>query len=148
MSLNIYLHKEDIPKNITLYDNNDLFFDGSTLLRDSAWCERILKEIDKASYNSSETFIGRDKELGAIYREHLSTGGKTLLNILEHPDCCFSLIECGANAKELALQLPTGNLLWIPDQLFIEDDVACDAICNGVHFDVVGNLIDFMSEEM
>lgn len=44
-------------------------------------------------YNSPATFIGRDPSLGALYKQHLSTGTKTLLNVLNHPDKCFSTID-------------------------------------------------------
>lgn len=44
-------------------------------------------------YNSPATFIGRDPSLGALYKQHLSTGTKTLLNVLNHPDKCFDTMQ-------------------------------------------------------
>ena len=144
MSLILYLDKEDVPQGTFLCKENDLFFDGQTLLNDSAICSDILRTIDQATYNSPETFIGRDKDIGALYKVYLSTGCKTLLNIVMHPDICFSLLECGLNAKQFTLGLTTGQALWVPDQLDIEDDTDCDIICGGTHFNKVGDLIEYM----
>ena len=57
MSLILYLHEEDIPDNVKLCKSNDLFFDGSTLLRNTDLCSRVLMVIDHATYNTPETFI-------------------------------------------------------------------------------------------
>ena len=46
MSLILYLHEEDIPDNVKLCKSNDLFFDGSTLLRNTDLCSRVLMVID------------------------------------------------------------------------------------------------------
>lgn len=148
MSLHLYLNREDIPERTQFCMENDLFFNGNTMLTDSEGCKAALKVIDKATYNSPQTFIGRDSSLGALYREYLSTGCKTILNIIQHPDICFSLIECGRNAKEFVLQLKNGNALWVPDQLEIEDDVQCDVICNDKHFELVGDLITYIDSEV
>lgn len=69
--------------------DNDTYFDGHTELDPGSMCAGVLKVIDKAVYNSPATFIGRDPSLGALYKQHLSTGTKTLLNVLNHPDKCF-----------------------------------------------------------
>ena len=148
MSLILYLHEEDIPDNVKLCKSNDSFFDGSTLLRNTDLCSRVLMVIDHATYNTPETFISRDASLGAVYRENLSTGCKTLLNIISNPSICFSLVECGANAKELALQLTEGQALWYFDQLDIEDDIKCDVICGGRQFLRIGDLIDYIDSEV
>lgn len=148
MSLTLYLYEKDIPNNVELCKNNDLFFDGCTLLKDTDLYSNVLMNIDQAVYNTPETFIGRDSSLGAIYRENLSTGCKTLLNIINNPNICFSLIECGVNAKELALQLPHGQALWYVDQLDIDNNASCDVICNGRHFTKIGDLIDYIDDEV
>lgn len=65
-------------------------------------------------YNSPATFIGRDPSLGALYKQHLSTGTKTLLNVLNHPDKCFSTIECGYNALTLLMGFTEGQAVLHP----------------------------------
>lgn len=87
MSLQVY-NKTDPP--ISVIVDNDTYFDGHTELDSGDMCAGILKVIDKAVYNSPATFIGRDPSLGALYKQHLSTGTKTLLNVLNHPDKCLS----------------------------------------------------------
>lgn len=111
MSLNIYTNKADIPSNIDFIDYNDIFFNGE-LLKNTELTKFILNKIDKAAYNSPTTFIGRDPDLGTIYKEHLSTGCKTLLNIVNNPDKCFDVIECGPNALKLLSFIKDGNILY------------------------------------
>lgn len=90
MSLQVY-NKTDPP--ISVIVDNDTYFDGHTELDSGDMCAGILKVIDKAVYNSPATFIGRDPSLGALYKQHLSTGTKTLLNVLNHPDKYFSTMQ-------------------------------------------------------
>jgi hypothetical protein len=99
-----YTKEELIPSGLRLITNNDCFF-LTTLLSDDEITKRILLEIDKADYNSNWTFIGRDKKLGALDKNCLSTGVKTLLNMYKHPDACISLAECGVNAVALLIDL-------------------------------------------
>lgn len=76
MPLQVY-NKTDPP--ISVVVDNDTYFDGHTELDSGDMCAGVLKVIDKAVYNSPATFIGRDTSLGALYKQHLSTGTKTLL---------------------------------------------------------------------
>lgn len=84
MSLQVY-NKTDPPMSVIV--DNDTELDSGDI------CTGVLKVIDKAVYNSPATFIGRDTSLGALYKQHLSTGTKTLLNVLNHPDKCFSTMQ-------------------------------------------------------
>ena len=98
MPLIVYTNKKDVEdsgKDLIMI--NDLFFDAETVLKNSELVSKILEDIDKAKYNSDLTFIGRTKELGALNKSMLSTGTKTLLNIIQHPDKCFNVCECGNN---------------------------------------------------
>lgn len=58
-------------------------------------CRRILRIIDQAEYCSEKTFIGRDKSLGALFTDNLSTGTKTLLNISQHRSLCYQFLHAG-----------------------------------------------------
>lgn len=147
MSLTIYLQREDIPSNVEVIDRNDEYFNVNTVLHDTQEVRNVLLNIDEAEYNTLETFIGRDKALGAIYRENLSTGCKTALNVLEHSEVCFSTIECGPNAKNCILQLKTGSILWYRDFVDLEDDTECDIVCKGVHFTNIDDWLGFIDRE-
>jgi hypothetical protein len=133
MSINIYTSKDKIPEGVEYVNQNDVFF-GGVLLNDTVVVQRILAEIDKATYNSEETFIGRSKKLGAIYKEHLSTGAKTLINIVTNQNTCFDLLECGFNCLNLLIDLSNqvdGNVLWqIPITCYAGNG-ACNLTLNG-----------------
>lgn len=107
MAINLYYNTEP-PAGLEVIRYNDIFFDAHTQLRQAPECERILRLVDKARYNSPDTFIGREERLGAIYREHLSTGTKTLMNILYNPDKCFDTLACGDNAVTLLFNFKQG----------------------------------------
>lgn len=130
MSLNIYTAKDEIPKDMILIERNDIFFDGFTELKDSELTRVILREVDKAEYATSDTFIGRSKQFGQIYRQNLSTGAKTLLNIISYPDKCFNVVECGGNALRLLTLITEGNILWRNIFVPYTGNGSCDMVWN------------------
>lgn len=131
MSLHIYTDKIFIPQDIKVVDFNDSYFNVFTTLDKTALNEEILATIDKVLINSSTTFIGRTKELGALNKSMLSTGTKTLMNIIQHPEVCFNSIECGVNALKFIPRLSNGNVLWKVPVLSSVFDDTCDIILNG-----------------
>ena len=142
MALTIYTDIKDIEKvGKDLILINDLFFDSDTNLNDSELTDKILITIDKASYNSELTFIGRTKELGALNKNMLSTGTKTLLNIIHHPDKCFSVCECGNNVLSLLPLITDGCLYWSIPVVTYEGDPTCDIVCNGKRYN---NFYEFL----
>ena len=76
----------------------------------------------------------RTKELGALNKNMLSTGTKTLLNIIQHPDKCFSVCECGNNALSLLPLITEGSIYWSIPVVAYNGDSACDIICNGKEY--------------
>lgn len=147
MSLQVY-NKTDPPMNVIV--DNDTYFDGHTELDSGDTCAGVLKVIDKAVYNSPATFIGRDTSLGALYKQHLSTGTKTLLNILNHPDKCFSTVECGYNAIAYMLNFKQGNV-YIPNTFIFSPGLTSDNIdivWDGKHFTKLSELKRYLSEVM
>lgn len=147
MSLQVY-NKTDPP--ISVIVDNDTYFDGHTELDSGDMCAGILKVIDKAVYNSPATFIGRDPSLGALYKQHLSTGTKTLLNISQHRDLCFDTIECGNNALTLLMGFTEGQavlhpgVVWDPD---IWDSLGVlDVVFDGNHFTDLCAISSYMQE--
>lgn len=127
MSLKVYLSKEEIPEGVSVITKNDDYFDVNTLL--DASDNFILQSIDCAVYNSENTFIGRDESLGALYRENLSSGCKTALNVVHNTDKCFSTIECGNNASDVILQLQEGQVLWVRRSIMLDLNTQVDIIC-------------------
>lgn len=126
MCLTIYTNKSQIPKEIILIDYNDLFFESVNLV-DNEVTKKILSDIDKAKYNSPLTFIGRDNSIGALNKSNLSTGTKTLLNIVTNKDKCFSVSECGQNALSFIPHIKEGHILWeVPVLHYLGDCEQCD----------------------
>jgi hypothetical protein len=91
---------------------NDSFFDTNTVLQDNTLVREVLSKVDKAEYNTDLTFRSRTKEMGALNKNNLSTGTKTILNILEHKDKCFSVSECGNNVLCFIPQIKEGCIYW------------------------------------
>lgn len=147
MSLKIYTKKSDIPKTMKFINYNDKFF-NSTFLSDSEVSRRILKEIDHADYNSKDTFVGRDVSIGALNKSYLSTGCKTLLNILANPDICFDVIECGQNALRAMLGISDGNVLWEYPVIIVSEAVDCDVSVNGKNFRDTMKLAEYFTNLM
>lgn len=145
MSLKIITDKAILEKTGTRYvDYNDMFFQ-SVSLRNTEITNVILQRIDKAHYASEDTFIGRDKALGALNKSLLSSGCKTLLNIAYNPDICFSLAECGPNALECLGILNDGIVYWENPVLFLIKDTECNIEYNG---ELYSRYTDFLNKVM
>lgn len=135
MSLLIFDKKEDVLENgIKLISFNDIYFDGFTSLKDDDFTRRVLSEIDKAHYNDNTTFIGRTEGLGALNKNLLSTGTKTLLNVVSHPDVCFDICECGNNVLNLLTSLTTGIVYWRTPAISYVGDGNCDIVFHDVRY--------------
>lgn len=134
VALNIYTKKDLIPQDMLFINANDPFFNCNTQLADDGLTATILRELDYAVRNSPYTFIGREPELGALNKEHLSTGTKTLLNILSHPNICFNVVECSPNALDFLVKFTEGNIYWKHPIHVYGDDGACDIILDGAHY--------------
>ncbi|MBE5869899.1 MAG: DUF4869 domain-containing protein [Lachnospiraceae bacterium] len=143
MSLNVYLSQKEIPKHLSVIKINDAYFDTHSDIKDTPLIREILKEIDKAEYVNNKVFLGRDKDLGHLNATNLSTGTKTLINILEHPEECFDVSECGTNAQQFFKCITEGNILWKFVDVYPLGSKECDIICDGKHFDKFDAFIEY-----
>lgn len=135
MSLHIYRDKNDIPKEIRFIKDNNTFFDNNTMLLDNYATRDILKEIDQSTYVSELTYISRATQRGALFKENLSTGAKILLNILNHPDKCFSMEEVGYNVEKYLKNITDGYVYWkTPVIANSEYGDKCDILIENQHF--------------
>ena len=146
MSLCIYDDLKAIPNNISVINENDLYFNAHTLLRNDDITNMILNNVEKAKYVSETTFSGRNTNNGAIYKELLSTGTKTLLNIYYNPNKCFNVIECGDNAIDNLLTLKSGNVFWDYITLIPEKNSECDIVYQDKHFSDIFSFCDYVGE--
>lgn len=108
--LNIYGSREDV-KHKDIIDLNDDYFISISLM-DDEFTKTVLNEIDDAEYYDETSILSRRKGVKCLYKDTLSTGAKTLLNIYYNPDVCFNICECGHNAIRLLPMVEDGNILW------------------------------------
>jgi len=146
MSLNIYKSINEVPTGIEIVNFNDSYFDLYTDIMNTDEVKLILEKVEKAKYFSNRVFVSRIESFGGLFKNQLSTGTKTLLNIIGFPGKCFNVIECGNNALEYLLTLYDGNVLW--EKPFVVysryDCLTCDVNYNGRHFSDVFELIENM----
>jgi hypothetical protein len=141
MSLKVYAAREEVPEGIEIIDYNDDFFNANTLLNNSEFEKVVLSSIDKARFQSAETFIGRTERFGGLSTFMLSTGSKTLLNIEKNPNICFNVCECGNNALCLLPLLSKGNVLWENPVAVYRGSGKCDIEYKGKKFTNFYNLL-------
>lgn len=105
--ITIYKDKKDIPMNVEYVELNDVFFNQNTVLRLDDKANAIVERIDEAEldgkYKIKSKFNGVTLDVDC-----LSTGCKTVLNVLYFPDKVFCLKECGDNALEVLYGLTQG----------------------------------------
>lgn len=107
--ITIYKDKKDIPQNIEYVELNDLFFNQNTALKLDERAAGIINQIDEAQMEGR--FKIHSKFNGVILDvDCLSTGCKTVLNVLYFPDKVFCMKECGNNALEVLFDLKQGNV--------------------------------------
>lgn len=88
---------------------NDVFFNQNTAARLDDYAKQIIERIDEAKLCSKYKIESRFH--GVILDvDHLSTGCKTVLNVLYFPDKVFCLKECGDNALEILYGLENGSV--------------------------------------
>ena len=150
MSLNLYTSIEDVPKDLKLVDYNDALFGIHTPRNNSEFEKIALRDIDKATYVSSDVFLGRTKSIGGLYRDSLSTGCKTVLNVEKNPvGYCFDLLECGQNALNTLKYLNKGSVLLKSKILLPRgNDLSCDINYKGIHYNNLRDLCKVLSVEL
>lgn len=107
--ITIYKNKDDIPETMEYVMFNDLFFNQKTSQQLDNRAKMYIEGIDHAEliskYKISSRFDGT-----ILNTDKLSTGCKTVLNVLYNPDVVFCIKECGENALELLYGLEQGNV--------------------------------------
>lgn len=105
--ITIYKEKKDIPNDMEYVELNDVFFNKKTVLLLDERAKEIIEQIDEAQmvgkYKIKSKFNGVVLDI-----DRLSTGCKTVLNVLYFPDKVFCMKECGDNALEVLYNLENG----------------------------------------
>lgn len=107
--ITIYKDKKDIPKDKEYIELNDIFFNKNTVLLLNEQAKSIIEQIDETEMESKYKI--KSKFNGVILDiDCLSTGCKTVLNVLYFPEKVFCIKECGDNALEVLYRLEQGRV--------------------------------------
>ena len=107
--ITIFKNKKDIPDDMHYVELKDVYFNQNTVsvLDDRAGA--IVEKIDASrligKYKIESKFNGVTLDIDC-----LSTGCKTVLNVLYFPEKVFCLKECGDNALEVLYSLEAGTV--------------------------------------
>lgn len=105
--ITIFKDKKDIPSNMEYIELNDVFFNQNTVSKLDERARAIVEKIDNSKligkYKMESKFNGVTLDIDC-----LSTGCKTVLNVLYFPCKVFCLKECGDNALEVLYGLEDG----------------------------------------
>lgn len=149
--LTIYTKISEIPGEMKIVTDNDSYFNAKSKILDNMLVREILKQIDKASYATDITFIGRDIEQGNLNKIYLSTGSKTLINIINFDNICFDVCECGNNVLDLLPKLSCetdGFIYWKNYAYSFSENFECDIMFKGERFKRIFDYMNRVMEEM
>ena len=107
--ITIYKDKKDIPIHMEYVEWNDLFFNKNTALKLDGRAAKIIEQIDEAKVISKFQIRSKFHET-VVDVDCLSTGCKTVLNVLYFPDKVFCIKECGENALDILYGLESGQV--------------------------------------
>ncbi|HCM11995.1 MAG TPA: DUF4869 domain-containing protein [Lachnospiraceae bacterium] len=134
--ITIYKDKKDIPQNMEYVELNDVFFNKNTVARLDDHAKEIVEKIDDAKlagkYKIESKFNGVTLDVDC-----LSTGCKTVLNVLYFPDKVFCLKECGDNALEVLYNLEDGFIY--SDYAMIPFDMSEVKVCFGTQSKIIND---------
>ena len=106
----ITVYKENaIPKNMDLIRFNDLFFNKYTAEKLEERAVNIIYAIDHSKM--VDQFSVQSRFDGSLLNiDKLSSGCKTVLNVMYNEDKVFDIRECGENAVDVIYELGSGNI--------------------------------------
>lgn len=105
--ITIFKNKKDIPSDMEYVEINDLFFNQNTVLKLDSRAKSIIEKIDDSQLIGKFKIESKFNDV-TLDIDHLSTGCKTVLNVLYFPQKVFCLKECGDNALEILYELKDG----------------------------------------
>lgn len=147
MSLKIYRNDCIALRNrasIIVFDNNG-FFDSRTSILDDDISRDVLNIVERGIFSTSTTFISRDGI--ELDKSCLSTGTKTLLNIIQHPDVCFDVSECGINALQFIPRIRNGIIIWRFPLIPYRGKKDCDISYKGILYSNFSEFLNVIYKE-
>jgi hypothetical protein len=107
--ITIYKDKKDIPQNKEYVELNDVFFNKNTVMVLDDKAIQIVEQIDGAKLDGKYKIKSKFNDV-TLDVDCLSTGCKTVLNVLYFPEKVFCLKECGDNALAVLYALEKGSV--------------------------------------
>ena len=107
--ITIFKNKKDIPQDKEYIELNDIFFNQNTAAKLDERAAKYIQIIDGSEFLSKYKIRSRFEDI-ILNTDQLSTGCKTVLNVLYFPDKVFCLKECGNNALEILYSFDKGNV--------------------------------------
>lgn len=130
LSLNIFTDRTLILEGVLIEVANKPFFDTLGYIPDTVEARRILREIEHGEYDTPTSFHCRAEDKRILDKRYLSGGVKTLFNIMNFPNRCFSIQSCGNNVITQIMRLTEG-FVYIPYPVVtIYEDFICDVLLN------------------
>lgn len=105
--ITIFKNKQDIPENLEYIELNDVFFNQNTVVKLDEKAASIIEKIDDSKLISKYKIQSRFDNV-ILNIDRLSSGCKTVLNVLYYPDKVFCMKECGNNALEILYNFENG----------------------------------------
>lgn len=105
--ITIFKNKKDIPNDKEYVELNDVFFNQNTVMRIDERANAIAEKIDHSKLLGKYKMESKFNSV-VLDIDCLSTGCKTVLNVLYFPDKVFCLKECGDNALQVLYKLESG----------------------------------------
>ena len=107
--ITIFKNKNDIPQGMEYVELNDIYFNQNTAAKLDEKAEKLIEKIDQAKLISKYKIRSKFDDI-ILDIDKLSSGCKTVLNVVYNPDKVFCLKECGNNALEVLYGLKSGNV--------------------------------------
>lgn len=137
--ITIYKNKQDIPSDKEYIELNDIFFNQRTVNWLDNRAVKIIEQIDGAKQISKYKIESKFNSV-VLDIDRLSTGCKTVLNVLHFPDKFFSMKECGDNALNVLYNLKDGAVY--SDYSMISFDFDEVSVYTGDGYKVIRNYED------
>ena len=130
--LTLFVDRKDIPNGLEIIDSNDILFNYDLYhnMRVTDTIKKIMKEVDGAKYLQGMDMHSTFGNVTSM--ENLSTGCKTMINIVNHPtDVVINCFECGDNVLHRLLQLDSGTVLLPMLPSNAKEKITARVITNG-----------------
>ena len=107
--ITIYKNKKDIPQGMEYVELNDVFFNQNTAGKFDKRAGDIIARIDDSKLLGKFKIESKFNQV-ILDVDCLSTGCKTVLNVMYFPDKVFCIKECGDNAIDVIYDLQQGKI--------------------------------------